>query len=471
MSADVMIPCEEFLGTKTIGTFYEFLFAMSLAAECGRRGIVLDMRNIRLVDKSMLSDGDKDYMRYLRAKGCLFDGSIHDDNISTTLPDLYFNTEAITALHDKLFIEKSDGYYWNSEYAFANYGGYAKEVLNRNTLGNSLLHIMAHMLICFKLRERVEKPCYFFFKGLESASPNRFLVLLACSKSLKVLQGLVNVTLDEDYKERIDDVDFLIHHEIARHAHRIKKWTCSEKFEAFEKYGFERGSIAILYERGGISQSNKIGKITRASVIRIDDYNSDLTITDDKKPRKRAGWQITKLAVNKTIEEMEDDYYGISEEYRDAYVDLLSPKMGMTSTFLGFDSVGIGTYFLDEEYIIMPIERDEKVHKKVSIDGQNVVLELDDVECIYWILKEYKVDFDEALYKRYYNGGEDLMYDKYDCTPIKRQRGIRNGDSYYDRSGLDDEYFEDDDEEVYYESDYADDSDEDDYSDGSWSWG
>ena len=67
-----MIKCENLLGINTIDTYYEFLFCMALAAECGRRHTVLDMSTMRITDKSMLSDDDIAYMHYLRNEGCIY---------------------------------------------------------------------------------------------------------------------------------------------------------------------------------------------------------------------------------------------------------------------------------------------------------------------------------------------------------------------------------------------------------------
>ena len=45
-----MISCNDLLKKNTIDSYYEFLFTMALAAECGRRGTALDMRDISIFD-------------------------------------------------------------------------------------------------------------------------------------------------------------------------------------------------------------------------------------------------------------------------------------------------------------------------------------------------------------------------------------------------------------------------------------
>lgn len=433
-----MIRCDELLGKKVINSYYEFLFAMALAAECGRRGTALDMTMVTLHDKGMFSPDDIAYMHYLKDIGSIYDGTLDCgkykrdsvEDVPHKRPRYFFDVNAIDDLYSELFKEEEDCYHWSTAYAFDTYDKYTGDLLNKKRVGNTIMHLMAHMYVCFKLKERPQKPVKFSFKTYEVATIYMYLNLLACSKYLDVLKGLAIIDLDENYSDNIGDIDFNILFDTAMHAKRLKKWSCADKFKAFKEYGFEKGSIAVLYERDKISESNPVGNIVRASIIRIDDYNDDLY--------SRAGWNVTKFSVNKTIEEIEDDYYGIDEEYRSAFSDLLKPTLGQTSSFLAFEGVGIGSYFLDEEFLILPIERDEKVLKKVSIDGKTAMVELDDVEIIYWILNQYKVNFDKGLYKKYYNSGKPLMWDKYDCTPVHRKVEKGNSESEDDYSAYDD---------------------------------
>ena len=416
-----MLRCEDLLETKNINTYYEFLFAMALAAECGRRGTSLDMSKMRINNSNLLSPDDIAYMHYLKDIGSIYDGTEnskkYDRGSSRDTAEgevlYYFDVNAVTELGDTLFDEKEDGYYWSTDYAFNSYKSFIKGVLKRRTVSNTLLHLTAHMLICFKLNEKVRKPLKFYFKNYEVVTMHIYLILIACSRTLKPLKDIIDISFDKNYIDNLGDIDFGILYDTSRHANRGKKLSCSEKFDIFRSYGFEKGSIAVLYERGRLRENNKVGVILRASIIRIDDFNEDVNT--------RAGWSVTKFSVNKTKEELEDDYYGIDEEYRSTFSDLLNPTIGKSSSTLGFENTGIGVFFSDEEYLIMPIEREEKVFKKVTIDGKLATIELDDVESVYWILNEYGVDFDKDMYKKFYNQGKPLMWDMYDCTPLKRK--------------------------------------------------
>jgi len=431
-----MYNCEKLFGKRVINAYYEFNFAMALAAECGRRGDCLDMRSMRIPDKEILSDSDIAYMRYLRDLGYMYDGTLDEPRLSrgsdTELLQRskggFFNTDLIEDLGIKVVDCKEDMYYWCSEYAYSCYGKYIQAELNRKRVSNTTLHILAYLFLSIELGEIPKKPIHFFYKTLETCNIYLYQSLMACEKSIPTLKGNVFIDLDEDYIENVGDMDFNLLASIASHSGKMRKWSCSEKIAAFERYGLKKGSICILYERGGVSESNSVGVISGACVVRIDDYfdgiSGDVTESGKYKKKGRAGWVVTKFSVNKTKEEMLDDYYGIDEEYKSTFKDLLNPSLGSTQTFMSFENVGIGTYFLDEEYLLMPIERDCKNKKKVTIDGKSAVIDLDDVEAIYWILNQFGVDFDKEEYKRFYNNGEDLTYDMFDCRTIDTHRGI-----------------------------------------------
>ena len=38
---------------------------------------------------------------------------------------------------------------------------------------------------------------------------------------------------------------------------------------------------------------------------------------------------------------------------------------------------------------------------------------MSEVDAIYWVLRQFNIDFDSDLYKKMYNHGEDLLWDSY----------------------------------------------------------
>lgn len=419
-----MLKCEKLLGKNILSAYYEFNFAMALAVECGRRGDKLDMTGIRLFDKDMLSNSDLEYMHYLKDKGYIYDGSNTEGSVDAEeleerrVLKKFFDDRMLTDLGDRLVEDKGDYYFWCTEYAYGTYGKYVENEMNKKRLGNTVLHIAAHMYLRMILGEIPKKEVQFFYKSYETCTISLYQSLLACEKSIPTLNGIIKVVLDENYIDSIGDVDFNLLVSVSIHSGRFKKWSCSEKIDFFEKYGLGVGSICVLYERGRMNESNMVGMIEKASVVRVDDYfnglNCDLDRVDNRYRKKgKAGWVLTKYNVDKTKEEMLNDYYGIDEEYRGMFTDLLKPTLNSMQSFVSFENIGIGTYFYDEEYILMPIEKDCLNKKLVTIDGKKAVIDMDDVDAIYWILNQFKVDFNKEWFKGYYNGGKELLWDLY----------------------------------------------------------
>lgn len=413
-----MIKCSELIGKSTISNYYEFLFCMALAAECGRRGRKLDMTDMRLFDKGMLSADDIAYLHYLKGIGCIEDGSAPKaeegaEDETHSHPKLWFGVNAVTDLYDVLLEDTPNGYLWSRKYAFNTYGEYKDSLLSVKNTGNTVMHLAAHYFICFKLGDRPIKPVTFYYAGFEVATASMYMDLYACCQ-LPYMEGF-EVTFDEGYREKMGDLDFNILYSTALHSGRLKKWEYSKKFEVFRNFGWGVGSILVLYKRSKVSSSNPVGTITGASIIRIDKVNSEL---NSNKGRVSTGWEVTEFAVEKTKEEIELDYLGIKEDIRYLFSDLLNTKLNGVSTLLPFDMVGVSSYFLDEEFIMMPLEKSGRVSKLVTVDGKKVPVEMSEIDAVYWILRQYGVEFDFEKYKADYNGGEPLMWDSCDPTPL-----------------------------------------------------
>lgn len=468
-----MIKCSDLIGKKTIGTYYEFLFCMALAAECGRRGDTLDMRDIQLLDmgclkedgveSGMLSSKDIGYMHYLRSIGSLEDGSIpevrfergSEDDVPSKRPDLYFEVSAVTELYDVLVEDTPTEYLWVRKDLFDVYGAYGDDLLPIPKVGNTIMHIAAHLFMCFKMGEREVKPVRFHFKGHDAETGSMYIDLLAGCRSLPYLSGF-SVTFDEDYLNRMGDIDFSIVCSISNHAGRHKKWDCDRKFKVFRSMGWKEGSILVLYKRSRVSASNDMGTINSASIIRIDKINDKLVKTNGV---CRTGWEVTEFAVDKSKNEIEADYLGIAQENRHLFSDMLSSTLKGVYTFYSFDSVGIGTYFYDEEYLFMPLDSSSMVSKLVTVDGKKVTLTMNEVEAVYWLLREYGVEFDYELYKKDYNNGNPLKWDMCDPTPLITAK-VETG-----KYSVDYDLLSDEDEEGDFTDDYYEGEDEEEDSD------
>ena len=51
--------------------------------------------------------------------------------------------------------------------------------------------------------------------------------------------------------------------------------------------------------------------------------------------------------------------------------------------------------------------------KRITVQGKEADVEMNEVDAIYWLLCQYEIDFDRELYKSMYNSSKDLMWDEY----------------------------------------------------------
>lgn len=424
-----MIDCVKLIGKSTVDTYYEFLFVMALGAECGRRGDVLDLRGLSIPDKGMLSKEDLKYMHFLKGRGFIFDGSEPSDKDRELTGDkvkYHFNTDCINSLYDvlvedidydgkgtydhsinKLYDGITDCYAWSSGYARGVYGEY-NSLLSKSGMGNTLMHIMAHLFVCFYLGERKRKPVKFILQSLEAATMSRYLDLYACARTLKSLGDVMSFVMDENYINTIGDIDLIILYNMSKHAGRYKRWSSVDKYNAFVNYGFKEGQILVIYTRDRITDANPAGKITASAILRVDSMSRSGDAT---------GISVTQFSLNKTVEERVEEYLAIDDEYKHIFSDLKTPKISSIESRLNMYEVGVGQFFYSENKLILPIEKGGTISKRVTIDGKRVTVDMSEIDAIYWILCQYDVDFDRDLYKSYYNDGEDLMWDKVDGTP------------------------------------------------------
>lgn len=395
-----MLECEKIFGRKNFESYSEFYLALCMAAEMKRRDDQLDMSSMR-VDKSILSKKELNYYKYL-----ISSEAIHIDGLDPTtvesvkLEDIkyYLNTEGITLLKDKLVFDREDDYYWSPEVVIENYVDGPKEFRTLSNTGNLLMHIVAHMIICEYYGERKKKPLVIHFDGVKAKNTYYYVNLYSCYSTLQWFRDYVK--LDVDFSNINVDVQYSIFCNNGQVAGRHKQWSREEKLKLLNDYGMLEGAIVILWQRSGICPSNVSGKVTSAIIARIDEIGDDFVA-------------VTTIALNKTKEEITEDYYSIEEKNRSLFQDMLNFKPNKMAKILSLYELGIENYFLDEYMFITLLDKNEQVVKKITIDGKQEYVPMSGIDAIYWLLCQYGIEFDREMYRNMYNGGKDLMWDVY----------------------------------------------------------
>lgn len=395
-----MLSCREIIGRDYFESYSEFYLALCMAAEMGRREDKLDMSDMR-VDKSILSKTELEYFKYLINIGDIYLGD--GESAEMSVPDTkdmtyYLDMSGITLLKDKLVENREEEYYWSVLWSTTMYAEGPIEFKRVSNTGNVLMHVVAHVLVSEHLGEIPEKPLEVYIDQTEAKNTHFYVNLVSCSRSLPWFNE--KVILNIDYGNALVDIDYSIFCNNGMVAGRFHHWSIGDKHKFMDKYDICVGSIVELWERTGMCQSNVAGKIVSVSIARIDEIGNDFL-------------GVTTIALNKTKEETRLDYESIEESKRYLFQDMLSFKPLVQNKVLSLYEVGIYNYFYDESLFITPINKHERVTKRITVDGKEDDVEMSGVDAIYWLMCQYGFEFDRELYRMQYSGGKELLWDRY----------------------------------------------------------
>lgn len=394
------VVCKDLFQKSHFVTYSEFYLAMAIAAECGRREGYLDMSGMRINSK-ILSKSLISYYKYLRQEGYIKTED-YKKEITPIDPETlaqYINPTYITENESVLVQERDDCYFWNYDWCKENYLTHLTYFTNMSNLEKICMHITAYMVVKMYIGEAVKKPLILEFREHIAKSIYNYINIYSCIKTLPWLAEMVEI--DTDISSTRTDLDYFVFWNEGNISGKAKYWSIPEKKELMEDLGIGVESVVILWTRKGMCNSNPGGRIESALVGIIKEIGKDFI-------------EMDAIALNKTKEEVDLDYYSIPEDIRHLYTDLLHFKPATFSKSIQLPSLGIENYLYDESQFITKISPIEKVNKTITVDRKRIQKEMTNVDAIYWLLCQYEIDFDRELYKHMYNNDKDLLWDLYE---------------------------------------------------------
>lgn len=397
-----LINCEEFLGRDYFESYSEFLFTLCCAREYNRIGKLMDMSMMRIDD--FLGKKQKLMFKWLIYDGVIYIGDVSNVPMPTEPFPYPFNMDAITENEGNLVGLVQDGdvvreYLWSEDWAVKQqYGKHDIDLYSTTNLASILLHLTAHVIVSIREGKLPRKPFRIKLNYNTTANPAYYVNLYSCKRTLDWFDDLVLLDLDLDGKSV--DVDFSLFINNGIMAGRRDMWAIHEKREQMVREGIIPGSICILYERKGLAQSNLIGRISDASIVRIDEV-------------LETGVKLTSFSLWKTIEETVQDFNSIPESEQHNFTDMLNFGVSEREMTKSFYSLGISNYLWEETEFLTLIDKHGVVDKLVTIEGKTKSVEMSQIDAIYWLLCQFKVEFDAKLFKDMYNDGEPLLWDEF----------------------------------------------------------
>lgn len=389
------ISAEDIFGKTDFKTYSEFNLALALAKACSLYGKVFDM-SMMTIDKSILPDSAFKQFKELISEGCI---CVDEGEVDGEEKEIAPNKDVGYFRNILLYNVISDKAEWSFEWANANYGSDLYTFMVYEKMGYSIMNVVATFLIRKYLG--IEDSQKLFIKISHNMSKNVFtyINIYSCRASMKWFASLIDLEVSDSSKNPVD-LDYMVFCNNSYMSHKYKYYTDAEKVEILKKLGIEVGSILVLWERKGMCENSIFGRIKSASIVRLDEIGDTFL-------------GFAGVALNKTKEEVRKEYYDIPSEKRYLFSDILTKEPVANAYTKSYMYVGIDEYFKDEEYILTKLDQSEKVVKLVTIDGNEKSVEMRGVDAIYWLLRQYNIEFDVDLYREMYCNGEELLWDLY----------------------------------------------------------
>lgn len=379
------LSAKDIFGRDYFASYSEFYLALAIGKVLGLRGLSLDMDGM-LVDADSVPQDMILYYKKLLYDGCITMSMYEKKGVA---PDVASTDIDISYFNDIELTEEKDGcLYWSLDVARDKYGVHSGKFLDLLSLGYTLIHLIAYHLVN-SILDGDKRKLIIQFDSFRAKSTFIYVNIYSILQTLEWVKGLVE--LDVDFGDYEVDLDYSIFCSNARVAGRYRLHSISEKLDIMGRYGMVEGSILILWERDGMCENNEYGHITGAKLFRLDEVGDTFL-------------GVTFLGLNKTKEEVRQDYYEIDESIRYLFVDMLDKPPYIQSTEIDLFGTGIDNYFFNEEQYITLLDESEKVFKTVTINDEVVRMEMSGIDAIYWLLCQYNIEFDKSLFRKMYFG-------------------------------------------------------------------
>lgn len=164
--------------------------------------------------------------------------------------------------------------------------------------------------------------------------------------------------------------------------------------------GMDVGDVVILYERDYCTASNYIKSIASCHFAIIREI-SKRSVTFEEINTVRTRWGSELAFRNKTMA-VKEMYKG-SKSYK---------EWNSSRKTYDFNDLGIEYYMQSELYFIVPLtSADDIVELDVQDNnGRTGCYALSQNDVIYWLLKDYNIEFNEDKFLETYFGGRDTAY-------------------------------------------------------------
>lgn len=179
-----------------------------------------------------------------------------------------------------------------------------------------------------------------------------------------------------------------------------REYTPKEKLANFKRLGFAVGDVVGLYERKVSQKGNMVKSLVDFHFAIIDKVSSQgITFKVVLSKKTKYGYHREFMDLPQSVKDMYVGRKTLGKDFRYKEQTILWNDLGVE-------------YMMDaEREFITTLQGDDSGTLVVLADGEERVLELCEFDLIYWILKDYEVDFAEAKFlKKYFPNSEPVYF-------------------------------------------------------------
>lgn len=387
-----MIHISELYKKDYFETVSEYRFALSFAMECARRGDILSVDGVRS-QADLNSRVHAGYKNYLMDNNLVVGFSSKEEDVYP-----YEEQDYSFLSKDNLFEDNGEYLYWDMDWGLEVLGRLFYKHAGVGDIPYLLEFLVARHLYDVLTGQETRK-LYIKLTLQLSSTFSSYLDLVSLYNSCPNLAEYVEIVLHE--RSSVDLKLSLFKYD-SNNLGFNKEYTVEEKMNFLQLNGFTEGMVLILFDRKGINTSNDLGSIEMAHLVRLDE------VVDGK-------LYLTQLRGTRTYEETAKDFLMIPEKNRALYYDLLDKSDSVHgSMVVDLRECGVGSRFYREKHLLDSISTTDMVRKLVSNNGKIFEQEMTEAEAIFYTLMQNDAPIDADLYRDYYFGGGEAIWDSLD---------------------------------------------------------
>lgn len=181
-----------------------------------------------------------------------------------------------------------------------------------------------------------------------------------------------------------------------------REYAAKEKYEYASRLGIKTGDVVMLYERCIEQRFNYIKTISGARMAVVTSIS-------------KRGITLNTISNRKSKYSYQQIYDNFTDETKALYCNNSESlgKLRSATIYKDWIDLGVDGMLWSETEFITLLQGDDIQTLSIELEGQPVEIVLNEYDTIYWVLKDYDIDFDDERFVKLYYKNDIPAYEKY----------------------------------------------------------